>query len=57
MNEVKKCFKCGSTDIMKKNVRLLPRGVGFLSLAATAYVCNNCGYIELYRKMKVLNHE
>jgi predicted nucleic-acid-binding Zn-ribbon protein len=51
MNEVKKCPKCGSTEVMKRNVRLPdPTFAALGSLIATAYVCNSCGYIELYRK-------
>jgi predicted nucleic-acid-binding Zn-ribbon protein len=51
MSEVKKCPKCGSTNVSKKDVRLPdPTFAAIGSLTAIAYVCNSCGYIELYRK-------
>jgi len=48
--EAKKCSKCGSDSISKRNVRL-PGSAGFFNpVEATAYICNKCGYIELYCK-------
>lgn len=51
-NEVgKKCPKCGASDFKKKSAKLPDAAVGwFNSLIVTAYICNNCGYIEFYRE-------
>ena len=48
-NEVKKCSKCGSESISKKRVNLLAGSFAATNLGATAYICDKCGYIELYR--------
>lgn len=50
MSDVKKCSKCGSERISKQRVNLAAGSFGLdMSLRATAYVCDQCGYVELYR--------
>jgi predicted nucleic-acid-binding Zn-ribbon protein len=48
-NEAKKCPKCGLQDFKKKRVKIPDAwGTWLTALSAMAYICKNCGYIELY---------
>ncbi|MDH5782751.1 MAG: zinc ribbon domain-containing protein [Candidatus Bathyarchaeota archaeon] len=58
MSEVKKCPKCGGE--MKRGKGLVGYGspIRFVKIGdlrgdtAFAFYCKNCGFIELYKKMK-----
>lgn len=50
VSEVKKCPKCSSANLREKYVRLAGTFGVFSPLEATAYVCDNCGYIEFYER-------
>ena len=43
-----KCVKCGLADFRKKYVWMSGSADFFNLLEATAYICNKCGYIELF---------
>ena len=47
-----KCPKCGSTDIKKESGRLEGATMGASRLFFDVYICNNCGYSELYFQEK-----
>jgi predicted nucleic-acid-binding Zn-ribbon protein len=43
-----KCPKCGSTDIRKEEGRLEGATIGASRLFFDVYICEKCGYSELY---------
>jgi predicted nucleic-acid-binding Zn-ribbon protein len=47
-SSMSRCPKCGSTDIMKESGRLEGATMGASRLFFDVYICNNCGYSELY---------
>jgi len=52
MSEVKKCPKCGGE--MKKTELTRPPSLGgfWKPKRIIPYVCQECGYIEIYKEMK-----
>jgi predicted nucleic-acid-binding Zn-ribbon protein len=51
-----KCLACGGTRFSTRNVLLSTVGLTFLGMdwmnpSATAYVCEQCGYIMLYAQV------
>lgn len=57
MNESKKCVKCGGRMIRKAlEIGTSETGVpywGIFGAKPVAYVCNKCGYIELYDQQEM----
>ena len=45
-SEVKKCSKCGSSELGIKDLTI--NGKWFNYLRVRAYVCRNCHYVELF---------
>jgi len=55
MNE-HKCLVCGGTKFSTRNVLLSTVGLTFIGMdwmnpSATAYICEQCGYIMLYAQV------
>ncbi len=47
-----KCPKCGSREIKKESGRLEGATMGASRLFFDVYICNECGYTELYFQEK-----
>jgi predicted nucleic-acid-binding Zn-ribbon protein len=47
-----KCPKCEGTDIKEESGRLEGATMGASRLFFDVYICNNCGYSELYFQEK-----
>ena len=44
------CPKCGSKKLTKPEVFRLQTRFGMFVVPVIAYICDNCGYVELYKE-------
>jgi predicted nucleic-acid-binding Zn-ribbon protein len=50
MNEANVCPKCGFKKLTKNGTYRLETKYSVNLIFVTAYICGNCGYVELYKE-------